>query len=85
MNLSELQTSNRVFTAQLKTNQPGKENELMAKAATPVAPGKTLQGQVAYFLSIVETLVLSAPCAPRPTLFSGFSNQPPARHNRGHR
>lgn len=56
--LSDLQTGNRAFTAEIKTNQPGKEFEIQIRVVPPLAIG-TIQGPVTVKTSSTNMPVIS--------------------------
>jgi Protein of unknown function (DUF1573) len=56
--LSEPECTNRAFSAELKTVRPGKEFELVVKAAPPFKSG-TVQGAIALKTSSMEVPVLN--------------------------
>jgi len=66
--LSAPESNNKAFTAQIKTNQPGKEFDLVVSAVPPLSPG-SVQGQITIKTSSTNMPVLS---------ISVFANVQPA-------
>ncbi|MBI3850054.1 MAG: DUF1573 domain-containing protein [Verrucomicrobia bacterium] len=58
LTVSNPESNNRLFTAQLKTNQPGKEFELIISTVPPLE-GANMQGQISLKTSSTNTPVIS--------------------------